>query len=83
MEIAMLREYEAPGHDTHDMRYPENSFSITSDDLPRFCWVLLIKGAGWLSQLTLSVGISHNMSTHQGEDQMDTQTDVRGNTHVE
>ena len=85
MEISMLREHEPYLFHVDEMDFSETCLIFASDDLPRFCWVLLKNRGEWLSQLTLAVEIRHDndVSTLQGRTSMDTRTDLGGDANIE
>ena len=75
MELIMLRDYEA-SFDGHPFR-SENCFVIASDDLPQFCWALLVKNVQWdeaLSRLALAIEIRRDIDTPTAQEKATTES---------
>lgn len=81
MEFIMLRDYAASSSS-------ENCFVIAREDLPRFCWALLVKNLEWdepLSRLTFAIEVRHyvDVPAAQGEAAAKSQNKVEGQACVD
>lgn len=88
MEVVMPHNSESPWSIEFGPYPSEDCFIIASNDLPRFCWFLLMNSHSWnpaLSELTLAIEIRHPMdvSTTQEDATTENENTVKDDAYSE